>query len=96
MIVQVTNASAGTIALQNTGQDVQLIHVDNIAPSLTISFPPNPQDGQRVSIASSVGIVNMSLTSTVIVIVGNLSSLAGGSGVSYQYVLAQNKWFKVR
>lgn len=94
-VMQYSTAASGTVTIQDTGQDVLLIHTNTMALSLSISFPASPQDGQVVSISSTLGITLLSLLAPVGTIIGALSTVPPAGAAGYVFSKAQNKWFKM-
>lgn len=81
--------------MPNTKQDVVLIHdAASLAVTLTMTFPANPVDGQRVVIASTLGVTTLTLSSAL-TIIGGLAAIAAGGCAGYLYEAGQNKWFKI-
>ena len=93
-ILQTSTATSGTVQIENTQQDVVLAHDGGITLALTIAFPPNPKDGQKVIITSSIGVTALTLTSVVGTIVGALTTLTSGSSGRYIYSATKSKWFR--
>lgn len=94
-VKQVSTATSGTVTMPDTKQDVVLIHdAESLAETLTMAFPANPVDGQRVVIASTLGVTELTLSSAL-TIVGGLSVIAAGGCAGYIYEAGQNKWFKI-
>lgn len=94
--IQYSTASSGTVTMTDTQEDIQLIHEDVLlTASLTIAFPANPVDGQRVHIASALGITSLTLTAAVGTLLSALTTLAAGGSGGYMFRLASNKWYKI-
>lgn len=93
MIKQYSVASSGSVTLQDTQQDIQLVH-NATAVTLTIAFPATPIDGQRVGMAAIQAITTLTLTSAL-TIIGAITSMAVGGCATYCYNSDSNKWVKV-
>lgn len=93
MIKQYSTASSGTVTLQDTQQDLQLIH-NATAVTLTIAFPATPRDGQKVGMAAIQAITTLTLTSAL-TIIGALTAMAVGGCATYCYNSDSNKWVKI-
>jgi hypothetical protein len=92
---QYSTATSGTISIQNTKQDVHLIH-DNgsLAATLTITFPANPVDGQKFGVTSNLGVTALTLTSAI-TIVNALTAIVAGGFATWMYDVTANKWFRI-
>jgi len=76
---------------------VTLCIIDNatLLAVLTVTFPPNPIDGQRLIIAASAAITLMTCATTDgSAIKGPLASLVANAYARYSYVAAANAWFR--
>ena len=93
-VIQVTSATTGTIVINDTGQDVHLIHDAGATLTMTVNFPATPVNGQILVIASAGGITTLTLSSSS-TITGTLSSLVAGGSGKYQYLTTNNKWYKI-
>ena len=91
---QKTSATSGTVTIDSTGTDVQLIHTGALTATLTIGFPSNPYDGQQVSLASANGITALTLTTGVGSIINAITTLAAGAAGYFMYDAADAKWYK--
>ena len=90
-----STATSGTITIQNTKQDIVLIHnAASLSNSLTVAFPANPRDGQRMTISSALGVTTLTLSSAISIL-GSINSIAAGAGHNWHYCAQGNKWFKV-
>lgn len=62
----------------------------------TVITPANPIDGQTLSITSSQNITSFTFTSNSGQTIKNApTSLTGGTGVNFQYVLSIKTWFRL-
>lgn len=95
VVVQYTTVTSGTVTGNDTGQNVQIIQDGTLAVSLTIAFPATPVNGQIFGVTSVGGITTVSMTSTVGTIINALTTMASGGTVRYQFLTAQNKWYKI-
>lgn len=93
-VLQYTTSTSGTVTMNDTGQDVDLIHDAGATVTLTIAFPATPFNGQKVRLTSVGGITTMTLTSGG-TITNALTTLSTGIGCHYVYVAAQTKWYKL-
>lgn len=94
--IQFSTATSGTVALDDTHADVQLIHdAASTAATLTITMPTDPFDGQRVFVTSALGVTVLSMSASVGSIVLAVASIAAGGCFAYMYRKASNKWYKV-
>lgn len=90
-----STATSGTITLKDTKQDTVFVHnAASLSNSLTVTFPANPRDGQRMTISSAMGVTTLTLSSSK-TILGSISSIAAGAGHNWYYCAQANKWFKV-
>lgn len=95
-VLMPSNQTSGTITCPSTQQHFIIIHDAGLTTLLSISFPPNPFNGQKVTICSSGGMVGLTLTSVVGAITNAITSIAAGGNATYVYVLSTNKWYKIR
>jgi hypothetical protein len=94
IVKQYSSATSGTVTISDTKQDVHLIHDGSIlTATLTVTFPPNPVDGQEFGISSGNGVTSLTNTS-LRTIVGAATSLASGGFASYIYDATSDKWFR--
>jgi len=92
---QRSTLTSGTIPIQDTKQDVQLIHdAASLAVTLTITFPASPVDGQIFGVTSTLGVTTLTLTSAI-TIVNALTALVAGGFARWIYDAASNKWFRI-
>lgn len=91
---QYSAVQSGTIVIENTKQDVVLVHNNtSLSSTLTITFPPGPRDGQRFTVVSAFGVTTLTI-STAIPRVGVMSSIAAGGYATWMYCARANKWFR--
>lgn len=95
MEIQYTTLTSGTVTVNNTNQDVQVIHDAGATVTLTIAFPANPFNGQILGIASTGGVTTLTLSAAVGTILNAITTLAGGGASRYQYLAATSKWYKI-
>lgn len=93
-ILQITTATSGTVNVDNTQQNVILVHDAGLTLNLTVNFPTNPKDGQTVIVCSSGGIIALILTSVVGSVLGALTGMAANTTGRYVFSANRNKWFK--
>lgn len=62
---QYSTAGSGTVNVQDTQQDVILVHDTTLAATLTITLPAAPVDGQRITILSVGGVTTLTLSSSI-------------------------------
>lgn len=91
-----TVGTGSTINVVDTHDEVQLIHENSLVAVLTIAFPDNPVDGQRIYIATVGGVTALTLTASVGSIVSTITTLASGGVACFIYRSASTKWYKVR
>lgn len=95
MVKQINTAASGTVAINDTGQDIQLIHnAISLAITLTISLPATPIDGQKVGIVSVLGVTTLTLSSALSII-GGIAVLAAAAYATFMYEASTNKWFRI-
>ena len=95
LIKQYSTSTSGTVTAQDTKQDIQLIHNGaSLAATLTVTFPATPTDGQVFSIASSLGVTLLTLTSSITILSG-ITSLTAGGFASWMYEKTANKWIRI-
>lgn len=93
-VKQYSTATSGSLAVPDTQQDTVLIHNGaSVALTMTITFPPNPVDGQLLTLCSGAGITTLTLSS-VNSILGGLGSMAVGGFASWVFNADANKWFR--
>lgn len=91
---QLTTATSGTVTINDTQQDLILFHdTASLVVSLTTALPATPVDGQKVIIITRSGITTLSITSAL-TIIGGLTTMAAGIGVTYIYEASNNKWYR--
>jgi hypothetical protein len=91
-----TTGTGATITIDDTQDEVQLIHESALVAVLTIAFPTTPVDGQRVYISSVGGVTALTLTTAVGSIASTITSLVAGGIGCYIYRKASTKWYKIR
>lgn len=92
---QIIPNTSGTIAITDSGTDVQVIHTGALSLTLTLTFPATPFDGQVVSLASANGITTLTCTTPVGSIINAISTLVAGTTGYFMYDAANTKWYKV-
>lgn len=92
---QRTSATSGTVTIDQTGTDVQLIHTAALTATLTIAMPSSPYDGQIVSIASDNGITALTLSTGIGSILNAITTMAAGGTIYYMWDTVDSKWHKV-
>lgn len=95
LVATVSAATSGTVTMPDTKQDCIVFHDAGVTASLTIAFPANPIDCQRVCISSVAGITTLTLTTAVGSIINALTTIAAGTPSAYMYSASQTKWYKV-
>jgi hypothetical protein len=60
-----------------------------------VYLPAAAMDGQVVSISSNNEVQSINFISNSDTIIGNVGTLAANSFIKYQYIDAQNKWFRI-
>lgn len=92
---QRSTATSGTVTIQDTKQDVQLIHdAASVAATLTVTFPATPVDGQVFGMTSRLGVTVLTLSSAIS-LVGDVSTLPASRYLKYMYDVTSNKWFRI-
>lgn len=91
---QYTTETSGTVAMANTVKNLIFIHGGSLAASITFEFPPNPVDGQTVTVSSGNGITLLSLTVSTGSILNSITTLVSGGSSSYTYISATGNWHK--
>lgn len=92
---QYSTATSGTVAIQDTKQDVQLIHNGSaLAATLTITFPASPVDGQTFSLASKIGVTVLTMSGAG-TILGGLTALVANSFAAYMYDTTSASWYRI-
>lgn len=92
---QRSTLTSGTITVQDTQQDVQLIHdAASLAVTLTITFPASPVDGQIFGVTSTLGVTTLTITSAITV-VNTLTALIAGGFATWMYDATSSKWFRI-
>jgi len=82
----VMNATTGLIYLKPVG----------VVAALTVTFPDLPQDGLIVTIKTTQSITALTLaTTSPIVILDPVTTLAANGVVRYLYVLSENQWIRI-
>lgn len=94
-ITQLTTATSGTVTCSNTQQDLLLLHKAGLTVSLTVAFPANPKDGQKVTLYSKGGVTTLTLSAVVGSIISALTGMAAGASGTYVYVASENEWYKI-
>lgn len=91
---QYSTATSGTVSIQNTKQNVQLVHdAVSLAVTLTVTFPSAPIDGQTFGFCSTLGVTTLTLSSGLSII-GGVSTIAAGGFATWIYDVTANKWFR--
>lgn len=89
---------AGLTAIFETTADIIVVvdRTTTIAAG-TLPFPPNPIDGQIMSISTRVAITALTLNTgpQAIPISGSISTLAAGGAAGWCYDLVSNRWFRM-
>lgn len=93
--IQVSSSTSGTVNMQDTGQNVCLIHDAGATLTLTIAFPSTPFNGQEVIICSTNGITTASLTTAVGSILNGITTMPSGGQARYRYLSSSLKWYKI-
>lgn len=95
MVKQVSTATSGTVTINDTGQNVQLVHnAVSLAVTLTIALPAAPIDAQTVGVVSVLGVTTLTLSSALSII-GGITVLAAAAYATYMYEASTNKWFRI-
>jgi len=95
LIKQYSTSTSGTVTVQDTKQDVQIIHNGvSLSATLTIAFPASPTDGQVLNIASVLGVTALTLTAGVSIL-STLTSIIAGGFASYMFDITANKWIRI-
>jgi len=95
-ITQYSTNTSGTITCVNTKQDLVVVHEAGVTLSLTLAFPANPSDGQKVTFTSVGGVTSLNITAAIGTIINALTGMAAGSPATYMYYSATDKWYKLR
>lgn len=92
---QYSTLTSGTITVQDSGQDVCIIHnAGSLAATLTVTFPASPIDGQQVTMASTLGVTVLTLSSGL-TIIGALTAIAATGFATWVYDKTANKWCRI-
>lgn len=88
-------ASAGSTTISNNINTL-VLHAGGTLTSYTVTMPAAPLDGQIVAITCNNAITIFTLSgNSGQTVVGAPSALSLGSGLRYQYVLADTAWYPV-
>lgn len=94
MVKQYSTATSGTVTIVDTKQDITLIHdAVSLAVTLTITFPANPVDGQKLNICSTLGVTTLTL-SAANTILGGLAALSALGFATWIFNSDASKWFR--
>ena len=88
-------SSGGTVAINAASTDLLIDPAATLA-SLTVSFPPNPADGQIIGIAATQAVTALNLATTDGSGMAAAASLAQGGVLARRYRADQNKWMPSR
>lgn len=95
LILTTSALTVGTVTMSDTGQDIQVVHDAGVTATLTLAFPANPINGQKVGCMSVGGITALTLTTTVGSIINAITTLAAGITATYIYSSSATKWYKI-
>src|SRR5690606_9548455 len=103
-----TGLSTGGTATSNAGTSILILNPGNTVNNCTVTFPPNPTNGQYFTLLSGQGQAINNITNTggtgSAVIVNPITALSpsssitattGGVSVSYVYYSAGNRWYRI-
>lgn len=93
--IQRSSATNGTVNMSNVSQDIILIHDAGLTLNLTIALPPNPTDGQKVTILSVGGITTLALTASTGTINNAIISIGGGGNATWVYSKPDTEFYRV-
>lgn len=92
---QYSTLTSGTVTVQDTGQDVCLVHnAASLAATLTVTLPASPVDGQQVTMGSTLGVTALTMSSGL-TIIGALSAVTAGGFGTWVYDKTANKWCRI-
>lgn len=90
-----STVTSGTVSTLDTKQDQVVIHnAGSLAVTLTVTLPASPNDGQKVTFCSALGVTTLTISSAITV-VGGVSTLAAAGYWTLCYESTANKWFRI-